>query len=455
MAGPVGLIVRSHEMAIELIPIQQTEKKMTDSLPLEQTTTTMASPINVLRNRNFRLLWIGEGISLLGDQFYMIALPWLVLSLTGDALAVGTVLAMAGIPRALFMVIGGALTDRFTPRRLMINSNLARMSLTALLAILVATNLIQLWMLYISALLFGLADAFFFPAQTSIVPQLVDRDQLQTGNSIIQGTATLSVFVGPVLAGILVSWLDGGSSHSAVGTALAIALDSLSFLASIMALRMMGIENADEHVEKTDSGVFASIREGLRYIWNDATLRIVLPITLGLNILINGPFAVGIPVLARTRFPEGVAAFGLILSMFGGGALLGIILAGVLPKPSNKLLGTVSLSVISMMGIGLAVIGIAPTMDVAATAALMMGTANGYANIMLITWLQKKVAPEMTGRVMSLVLFAAVGLNPVSNALAGLLIGKNAAVLLVYAGILMTFFTLSAAFSPAVRAGME
>jgi hypothetical protein len=129
--------------------------------------------------------------------------------------------------------------------------------------------------------------------------------------------------------------------------------------------------------------------------------------------------AVGIPVIARTRFPEGAAAFGLIMSLFGGGALVGTILAGVLPKPSKKLLGTVSLSVISMMGIGLAVIGFAPTVYIATAGGLVMGKANGYANTMLVTWLQPKVAPEMTGRVMSLVMFAAIGLNPVSTALAG------------------------------------
>ena len=84
---------------------------MTDTLSLDQKAgTTNTSPVNVLRIRNFRLLWIGEGISLLGDQFYLIALPWLVLSLTGNALVVGTVLATAGIPRALFMLVGGALT---------------------------------------------------------------------------------------------------------------------------------------------------------------------------------------------------------------------------------------------------------------------------------------------------------------------------------------------------------
>src|SRR6185295_14141728 len=82
-----------------------------------------ASPLSV---RNFRLLWIGESISLLGDQFYMIALPWLVLQLTGSALALGSVMALAGIPRALFMLIGGVLVDRFSPRAVMMMSNFAR-----------------------------------------------------------------------------------------------------------------------------------------------------------------------------------------------------------------------------------------------------------------------------------------------------------------------------------------
>jgi len=105
---------------------------MTDTLSLDaKPEATKVLLANILRIRNFRLLWIGEGISLLSDQFYLIALPWLVLSLAGNALAVVTVLAMAGIPRALFMLVVGALTDRFTPRRLMINSNFARMALTA------------------------------------------------------------------------------------------------------------------------------------------------------------------------------------------------------------------------------------------------------------------------------------------------------------------------------------
>lgn len=430
---------------------------MTDTLSVHtKPLANNSSLASILGIRNFRLLWIGEGISLLGDQFYLIALPWLVLILTGNALAVGSVLAIAGIPRAVFMLLGGALTDRFTPRKLMISSNLVRLILTGLLTVLVFTGLIQTWMLFAFALVFGLADAFFYPAQTSIVPQLVSKDQLQAGNAMIQGTATLSVFIGPVLAGAMISRLDGGSMQSMTGIAVAFALDALSFLVSIMMLSLMKIGTGLSAVEKAAEGVLASIREGLLYVWRDTTLKLVFGLTAGINILIVGPFFVGIPVIAKMRFAEGAAAYGLIMSAFGGGSLLGIALAGTLPRPSPKKLGTILLSVISLMGIGLIVIGITPSTLVAALASFMMGAANGYNNIMLITWLQKRISPALTGRIMSLVMFASLGLNPISTALSGALIGLNATALMVFAGALMTIFTLSAAFSPAIRnLGME
>ena len=161
----------------------------------------------VLGNRDFRLLWIGEGVSVLGDHFCMIALPWLVLQLTGDALAMGTVLALSAIPRALFMLVGGALTDRFSPRTLMLASNAIRFVLVSFLTFLVFSNQVEMWMLYTLAILFGIADAFFYPAQSSIVPQLVKKDHLQVANSLVQGTMMLTMLLGPALAGLLIAAL--------------------------------------------------------------------------------------------------------------------------------------------------------------------------------------------------------------------------------------------------------
>ncbi|MEO8396870.1 MAG: MFS transporter, partial [Chloroflexota bacterium] len=98
-------------------------------MTIETSQPEKIKPVHPLRVRDFRLLWIGQSVSMLGDQFYLIALPWLVLQITGSALALGTVLALASIPRAMFMLIGGALVDRFSPRTIMFLSNIARMIL--------------------------------------------------------------------------------------------------------------------------------------------------------------------------------------------------------------------------------------------------------------------------------------------------------------------------------------
>src|SRR5512144_332706 len=144
-----------------------------------------------LANRNFRLLWLGESVSLLGDQFYFIALPWLVFQMSGSALAFGTILMVAGIPRAVFMLVGGVMTDRFSPRAVMLVSNLLRFIITVLLALVVVGQMIELWMLYLLAFCFGVVDAFFHPAYRAIIPLIVDEDGLLAGNSILHGTSQL------------------------------------------------------------------------------------------------------------------------------------------------------------------------------------------------------------------------------------------------------------------------
>lgn len=410
---------------------------------------------DVLRIRNFRLLWLGETISVLGDQFHLIALPWLVLKLTGDALAMGTVLAIAGVPRAIFMLVGGALTDRMSARTIMLASNVIRMVMVALLAVLTLTGAIQLWMLYLFAAAFGLADAFFYPAQSSIVPHLVTSEQLGPANALIQGTAQLSVFLGPALAGAMIALLSGGTASAdappeMAGIAIAFVVDAATFGVSALTLRL--IQSPPVRVENaTDGSVLSAIGAGLRYVWNDVTLRTFMLIIAAINLLINGPVGVGIPVLADRRFPEGAAAFGLLLSGFGGGALLGMVLAGALPKPSPKTMGIRLLVVVSLLGVGLAALGVIDTTLLAAAVMLAMGVVNGYVNILFITWLQQRTPEQMLGRVMSLLMFASLGLNPLSNALSGALVEWNAPVMFIGAGLTMTLVSLLAALHPQVR----
>jgi MFS family permease len=205
--------------------------------------TATGSSKSILRDRNFIFLWLGQGTSLIGDQFYLIALPWLVLLLTGDAVSLGLVLALAGIPRAIFMLAGGALTDRFSQRTVMIASDVARLLLTAALAGIVLYGHVDMLMLYAFAVLFGTVSGIFMPASTSIVPRLVKKEQLQTGNAVVQGTAQLSVFIGPMLAGAIIAFFASqGTTSTMEGVGLAFAFDALTFLVSVATLWLMTIK---------------------------------------------------------------------------------------------------------------------------------------------------------------------------------------------------------------------
>ncbi len=416
-------------------------------------TGTVKKPVHPFAVRDFRVLWFGESISLLGDQFYLIALPWLVLELTGSALALGAVMALAGIPRALFMIIGGAFVDRFSPRAVMFASNLTRMILVGLLAVLVLTNAIQLWMLYLFALAFGTADAFFFPAESSIVPQILQPDQLEMGNTLTQGMAMLSMFLGPVLAGIVIAVLGTSSTNQAPGVegiGIAFALDALSFLASILALWLLRVRK-QQPAAATKDGMFSAIKAGMRYVWDSAVLRTVFVLLIAINLFVTGPFAVGIPVLANSHLAEGAAAFGILMSAYGGGALLGIILASVLPRPRPVRFGTVLLGVTALLGIGLVLLPFSSSTAIGAVICLAMGTTMGYVNIHFMTWLQKRIPDALMGRVMSLIMFASIGIGPVSTALAGAILTVNFYLLFVGAGVLMSAVTLLSLTRPPVR----
>src|SRR5512137_2670312 len=164
---------------------------------MENKPTRKNSMAKVFGIRDFRLLFSGAATSMLGDQFALIATPWLVLKLTGDPLALGIVLALEGIPRAIFILLGGAITDRFAPRIIMLTADVIRFILTALMTVVVFTGTVQMWMLYAFGLGFGLVAGFAIPAGNSIVPMLVEEKDLQAGNSVIMGVSQLVGFVGP------------------------------------------------------------------------------------------------------------------------------------------------------------------------------------------------------------------------------------------------------------------
>lgn len=413
------------------------------------------STVSVLRNYNFRMLWIGQGTSLLGDQFFMIALPWLVLKLTSDPLALGTILALIGVPRAIFMLVGGAFTDRYPARLIMLISDVLRLVLTVVLSILIFTGWLHLWFLYLLAILFGVISGFFIPASQAMMPLLVKPDELAISNSIYQGTTYLSGFVGPVLAGGLIALFANQNTHQGsaelTGIAAAMVFDAFTYLVSVVTLYLMHWQEIVKPQVQAARNILTSIREGVAYLWGDNLLRTLFILMVAANFLFNGPVIVGIPVLADVRMAGSAAAYGTIMSAFGGGNLLGILASNSLIQLLKHRLGAFMVAVIVSFGVGLGFLSIVTSMPAAFAIMLVMGSGNGVLGIALITFLQRKTPKEMLGRVMSLVMLASLGLQPISQALTGAAIKVSLAGLFVVVGIFMMFVAIWLAFQPATR----
>lgn len=408
---------------------------------------------NVLSIRDFRLLFFGVATSLLGDQFALIATPWLVLRLTGDPLALGIVLALEGVPRALFMLFGGAVTDRFSPRIVMLASDIVRFMLAVLMAIVVFAGAVQMWMLYVFGLGFGLVAGFAVPAGNSIVPLLVKEKDLQAGNSIIMGVGQLVGFVGPVVAGILI----GRFSESFFGVGLAYGIDAATFAVSAAGLGLMrsgGKLPSSTDVPEKES-VWAAIMVGLKYLWDDKALRLIFLIIAAINFLFVGPILVVVPVLADQRLAEGALAFGLLMSGFAGGSLGGFLLAGALPKPSGRIMRFFLIALLAVFGIVMGIMGFINSTWIDFGLMLLLGLGTGYVTIILFTWIQTRTPKTMLGRIMSLLMLASAGLIPVSQAISGAIGAWSLTLLLVSAGGLIVMVSILITFQPALATFSE
>ncbi len=380
---------------------------------------------SLFHNRNFSLLFAGSSISAVGDQFTLVALPWLVLKLTGDPAALGLVLAAMAFPRAVFMLVGGAVVDRMSPRRVLLGARAVNAACIVILAALVLTS-IQMWMVYLLALGIGLSTAFAYPAGSAILPQLLEPQQLRAGNAAFMGMRQLSMIGGPILAGFVIAW---GAHHSlaahappgAGGLGLAFTIDAASFLCSLGSLAMIRI-GGDAHRPRHTEGVLASIAAGIRYVWADVPLRAFVLYASFVSVFVGGPIQVGLPLLADTRMDLGAASLGILVTAQGLGMLAGSFLSGLGQRLMRGHLGVMVLTIDSLGGLTLAALSQVHATGTGAALLLFTGVLAGIVQIAIITWIQQRVTATMMGRSMSILMFMFMGLGPLSAALAGALL---------------------------------
>ncbi len=291
------------------------------------TRVPLLAPLSI---RDFRLVWFGESISYLGDQFQIVALSWLVLGLTGSGFALGMILIAAAIPRGTFLLLGGALSDRVAPRDLALVSNILRAVVTVIVAGLVLGGRIEIWQLAGAGIVFGTVDAVFLPAINTLVPRLVPVDRLASANAALQGMIQLVGTIGPAVAGLAIA---------VIGIGGAIVVDAISFALAAYALWFVrgGSRPALPESPVTDElprgSLWAAMSDGARSILGDPIIRATVILLTAANLAFTGPVVVGIPWLVLIRAGGDAAALGLLMASFGAGMFGGVVLAGSVRRP--------------------------------------------------------------------------------------------------------------------------
>jgi MFS family permease len=417
---------------------------MTPSEDDSNITSAVSSDLNVpkthpLKNADFSFLWIGSTISAFCDQFYFVGLSWLVLLFNGSGLELGTVLMLEAVPRAAFMLIGGALTDRLSPKRILITTATARMLLVAATAALSYLHLLQLWHLYGLALAFGTADAFAMPAGQVLVPVLLSAEQLPAGNALLNSGAQTCAIVGPAPAGLILrKW----------SVASVFVIDAVGFLLVVLALwRVRKVPPSSE--SSSSDGIWKVILEGWRYVMNDPPMRSLMFLVIVLNLCVGGPFTVGLAIISKQRYGS-AAAFGMLLSSLAVGSLLGSLLPALIKYRGRR--GLIVLSFGTVIGVEMIAMGLLQGFIPLMVLLAILGFGSGLTAVYFQSWLQARIDRNFLGRVMSIFMFATFGLLPVSYAVAGALAMEKLSLMFVGSGALVLIATVVAAANKQIRA---
>ena len=272
-----------------------------------------ARVLQAFRSRDFRLLWTGQAVSLLGDTAFLVALGWRTFTLTGSARSLGYVLTLQGLGLLSTVLIGGALADRYDRRTMMLVSDVSRFGIVGALTVIDGTGHLSLGILLGLGFAEGLATGFFTPALGGLVPLVVEEPRLGSANALIGMARQGSLLVGPSVAGLL---------YGFAGSTVVFGFNAASFLVSfgfVWATRPRLPERADAQ------GTLREIRAGFRYVAGVPWLWVTISLFAFVLMCQWAPIQVLTPKLVRSHFHLGVRAYGLIFSMLGAGMIVGAV----------------------------------------------------------------------------------------------------------------------------------
>lgn len=398
---------------------------------------------SIFLERKFLLLWLTLLASGLSVSFFLFATNWYVVDYLGLEKMLGLVFFASTVPRLLFMLIGGAIADRISKPWIMFISDVSKGLLLIGVVALLVFDVLSISFLIVLAFLFGILDAFFWPASGSLLPTVVNKEQLTRANSVIDMTKQATMITGPFLAAILL----GSGGYIAV---FAFISFSLLVAGGIDIIIKNSIKSEDQEKQEIfnkneKTNMFQSIKEGFTYVKQSTFLLSLMSTMIFLNLFFVGPFTIGMPLFARDILSGTEITYSFLNGGLAAGMLLGSLSIGLLNIQKKR--GLISVLSIMCLSILFILLSLSDSLLVSLPIVILMGVTVACANVPLAAVIQHHTANEYLGRVMSLVTFASMGLVPISYLFTSFLLSISVpieTIMLISSSILcsMTLFVI-------------
>jgi len=397
--------------------------------------------LRALRYRSFALLWTGQTISRLGDSLYRIALSWWVLEKTGSATAMGTVLVVSFLPMVLFVLVGGVVVDRLPRFRVLFASDVLSGFVVGTVAVLAATGRLEIWHVYIAGALFGLAEAFFFPAYNASVPQVVPPEALPSANALTGLSYQITGVVGPAI---------GAAMVAVGGTPSAFGLDSLSFFVSAAFLAPLLRIALPRTAEMSSRSAVRDLRDGLAEVAGRAWLWLSIAFFGLVNVVDAGPRNVALPFLIHDHLGLEVGGLGAVTSSIAIGSVVSAVFLGRYHRLRRR--GLLLYGCEIVMGLMLILIGRLPSLTGLMAAAFVYGICISIGSLAWTNSLQEMIPHERLGRVSSIDALGSFIFLPLGFAFAGILTERiGPANVFVLGGSLVVLLAAGMLLVPSIR----
>lgn len=388
----------------------------------------IATAFPAFESRNYRLYFAGQLISLVGTWLQVVAEGWLVLQLTNSPLLIGLVTALAMIPSLLFSLFGGVIVDKFQKKKILLFTQSASMCLAILYGLLTVFHVITIYEIMTLAFLLGIVNALDIPARQAFVVDLVGKDAIASAVALNSGMFNAARVVGPGIAGILIAFVGSGG---------AFLINGFSYIAAIIALFMMQVQNVPSALH---GNPFTAIKDGVSYAFSHPIIRLLLIFT-GTVSIFGWSYSAVMPYIAQHSFGLGAAGLGYLYAATGLGALTGTVLLSVFAKKISDVAFIVGGSMV--FSVALFLFTLTHSVVLAYLLLFLAGTGLIVQFATINTAIQHLVEDTMRGRVMALYSVMFMGFAPIGSLEVGLVSQHFGTGFAIQIGIVIVFlFTL-------------